>query len=76
MFGRGFGQSVQKFGYLPQPTDDSIIVARDRPREEAIAVAAQDFADQLSARVRAHPEFWYHFYGYWNAQRQASDPPG
>jgi len=22
--GRGFGQSVQKFGYLPQPTDDSI----------------------------------------------------
>lgn len=24
VFGRGFGQSVQKFGYLPQPTDDSI----------------------------------------------------
>jgi cell division protein FtsW len=24
MFGRGYGQSVQKFGYLPQPTDDSI----------------------------------------------------
>jgi len=24
MFGRGFGQSIQKFGYLPQPTDDSI----------------------------------------------------
>jgi len=23
-FGRGFGQSIQKFGYLPQPTDDSI----------------------------------------------------
>ena len=22
--GRGFGQSIQKFGYLPQPTDDSI----------------------------------------------------
>lgn len=51
-----------------------IIVARDRPREEAIAVAAQDFADQLTARVRAHPEFWYHFYDYWNAQRQASEP--
>ncbi|MDE2041409.1 MAG: cell division protein FtsW [Patescibacteria group bacterium] len=24
IFGRGFGQSIQKFGYLPQPTDDSI----------------------------------------------------
>ncbi len=22
--GRGFGQSIQKFGYLPQPTDDSV----------------------------------------------------
>lgn len=24
IMGRGFGQSIQKFGYLPQPTDDSI----------------------------------------------------
>lgn len=32
MFGRGFGQSVQKFGYLPQSTDDSIF-----------AVAAEEF---------------------------------
>ena len=24
VFGRGYGQSIQKFGYLPQPTDDSI----------------------------------------------------
>ncbi|MFA6314938.1 MAG: putative peptidoglycan glycosyltransferase FtsW [Candidatus Paceibacterota bacterium] len=32
IFGRGFGQSVQKFGYLPQPTDDSIF-----------AVAAEEF---------------------------------
>jgi cell division protein FtsW len=30
--GRGFGQSVQKFGYLPQPTDDSIF-----------AVASEEF---------------------------------
>jgi KDO2-lipid IV(A) lauroyltransferase len=50
-----------------------ITVARDRPREEAIAIAAQDFADQLSVRVRAHPEFWYHFYRYWDAQRESSD---
>jgi KDO2-lipid IV(A) lauroyltransferase len=49
-----------------------IIVARDRPREEAVAIAAQEFADQLSTRVRAHPEFWYHFYRYWNDQRETS----
>ncbi len=30
--GRGFGQSIQKFSYLPQPTDDSIF-----------AVAAEEF---------------------------------
>ena len=59
----------------PHPPGVPIRVARDRPRDEAIAVAAQDFADQLTARVRAHPEFWYHFYGYWNAQQRPSDPP-
>lgn len=32
VIGRGFGQSIQKFGYLPQPTDDSIF-----------AVAAEEF---------------------------------
>lgn len=32
LVGRGFGQSVQKFGYLPQPTDDSIF-----------AVSAEEF---------------------------------
>lgn len=32
LMGRGFGQSIQKFGYLPQPTDDSIF-----------AVAAEEF---------------------------------
>jgi lauroyl/myristoyl acyltransferase len=45
-----------------------IVVNRDRPRDEAVQAAAQDFADQLGARVRAHPEFWYHFYRYWDAQ--------
>jgi len=52
-----------------------IRVPRDRPRDEAVAVSAQEFADQLGVWVRAHPEFWYHFYGYWNAQRRPSDPP-
>jgi KDO2-lipid IV(A) lauroyltransferase len=49
-----------------------IVVARDRPREEAIQTAAQQFADQLSARIRRHPQFWYQFYRYWESQR----PPG
>jgi lauroyl/myristoyl acyltransferase len=45
-----------------------IVVDRSRPRDEAVQAAAQDFADQLAVRVRAHPEFWYHFYRYWDAQ--------
>ena len=34
-----------------------------------IQAAAQEIADQLSEQVRAHPECWYHFYRYWDAQR-------
>ena len=37
-----------------------------RPRDEAIQAAAQEFADQLSARVRRRPEYWYQFYRYWD----------
>jgi len=44
---------------------EPIIVRRDRPRDEAIQAAAQAFADQLAARVAAHPQYWYHFYRYW-----------
>jgi len=50
-----------------------IVVDRERPRDEAIRAAAQDFADQLGERVRAHPEFWYHFYRYWDAQERPDD---
>jgi lauroyl/myristoyl acyltransferase len=46
-----------------------IYVAGDIPRDEAIKVAAQQVADALAAQVRQHPEFWYHFYRYWDAQR-------
>jgi lauroyl/myristoyl acyltransferase len=46
-----------------------IYIARDIPRDEAITVAAQQVADVLAAQVRQHPEFWYHFYRYWDAQR-------
>ena len=52
-----------------------IAVDRDRPRDEAIREAAQDFANQLGARVRVHPEYWYHFYRYWDAQREPADAP-
>jgi lauroyl/myristoyl acyltransferase len=48
-----------------------IVVATDRPRDEAIQQAAQQFADQLSARIRQHPEYWYHFYRYWDAQQDS-----
>ena len=44
---------------------------RDLPRDEAIAAAAQQVADALAARVRRHPELWYHFYRYWDAQRDS-----
>jgi KDO2-lipid IV(A) lauroyltransferase len=50
---------------------DPIVVATDRPRDEAIQQAAQQFADQLSARIRHHPEYWYHFYRYWDAQQDS-----
>ena len=40
-------------------------------RDEAIQRAAQQFADQLGERLRQHPEHWYHFYRYWDAQRDS-----
>ena len=53
----------------------TIEVSRDGPRDEAIQAAAQDFADQLAARVRLHPEYWYQFYRYWDTQNDPSDAP-
>ena len=54
---------------------EPIFVATDLPREEAIRRATQQFADQLSARLQAHPDYWYTFYRYWDSQRDADDPP-
>ena len=45
-----------------------IVIANDLPRDEAIARGAQQVADAITAPVRAHPEYWYHFYRYWDAQ--------
>jgi len=50
---------------------EPIRIARDGDREANIRAAAQEMADQLSARVRMRPELWYHFYRYWDAQEQA-----
>jgi lauroyl/myristoyl acyltransferase len=50
---------------------EPIRVARDRPRDAAIQEAAQRFADQLGTRLRQHPNHWYHFYRYWDTQRDA-----
>jgi lauroyl/myristoyl acyltransferase len=48
-----------------------IFVATDVPRDQAIQRAAQEFADQLGDRIRTHPHYWYQFYRYWDAQRDA-----
>lgn len=57
-----------RFGPLP---GTPIFVAADRPRDEAIQDAAQQVADALAERIRRRPELWYHFYRYWDAQRDA-----
>jgi lauroyl/myristoyl acyltransferase len=55
-----------RFAALP---GDPVAVRGDLPRDSAIQCAAQQIADQLADQVRAHPECWYHFYRYWDAQR-------
>jgi KDO2-lipid IV(A) lauroyltransferase len=48
-----------------------INVSRDLPRDEAVGIAAQAFADDLEARIRETPEYWYQFYRYWESQEAA-----
>ena len=55
-----------RFAALP---GNPVTVRGDLPRDAAIQLAAQEIADQLAAEVRSHPECWYHFYRYWDAQR-------
>jgi lauroyl/myristoyl acyltransferase len=47
----------------------AITVDRTMPRDQAIREAAQQLADDLEVRIRQRPECWYHFYRYWDAQR-------
>ena len=51
-----------------------IYVQTEGDRDEALAMATQRFASHLESRVRAHPEYWYHFYRYWDAQSDAYGP--
>jgi KDO2-lipid IV(A) lauroyltransferase len=46
-----------------------ITIPAGAPRDASIQAAAQEIADQLAVQVRARPECWYHFYRYWDAQR-------
>lgn len=52
---------------------DPIYVEARGDRDEAIQRATQLFADQLGDRIRRQPQYWYHFYRYWDAQRDAYD---
>jgi len=47
---------------------DAIEIRSNLSRDAAIQAAAQAIADQLGEQVRAHPECWYQFYRYWDAQ--------
>lgn len=47
---------------------EPIVVSTELPRNDALAQAAQQVADAIEARVREHPEYWYQFYRYWDAQ--------
>ena len=46
-----------------------ISIPEGMPKESWIPQAAQQIADEIAERVRARPECWYHFYRYWDAQR-------
>jgi lauroyl/myristoyl acyltransferase len=50
-----------------------IVVDRALPREEALQRAAQQVAVEIEKRVRHNPQYWYHFYRYWDAQRDDYD---
>jgi lauroyl/myristoyl acyltransferase len=54
--------------------DTPIYVESDVDRDRAVQQATQRFAANLESRVRAHPEFWYHFYRYWGAQADEYPP--
>ena len=62
---------IQRTGGTPAFSGPARRTDLDRSQsaaDAAIQHAAQQVADQLTDRVRQHPECWYHFYRYWDAQ--------
>jgi KDO2-lipid IV(A) lauroyltransferase len=49
--------------------EEPIAIPQGASREDWIPGAAQQIADAVAARIRERPECWYHFYRYWDAQR-------
>lgn len=58
-------------GHFAVHLGNPIRVTRTLPRDEAIQQATQEFANELGERLQKHPEHWYHFYRYWDAQRDS-----
>ena len=50
-----------------------ITLPRDMDRDRAVTLGAQAFANDLEARIREHPQCWYQFYPYWQAQTDEGD---
>jgi lauroyl/myristoyl acyltransferase len=61
-------------GRFRAEAESPISVAVDGDRDRAVKQATQHFAAALEKRVRAHPEYWYHFYRYWDAQADEYAP--
>jgi KDO2-lipid IV(A) lauroyltransferase len=62
-----FIERVGPARFRVQPGEPILVAGRD-DREAAIRRAAQQFADQLGARIRRSPHHWYQFYPYWQTQ--------
>jgi lauroyl/myristoyl acyltransferase len=60
----------RRFSVSPSPP---IYVDTTLAREAALQQAAQQVAHEIEKRVRAKPQYWYHFYRYWDAQRDDYD---
>jgi lauroyl/myristoyl acyltransferase len=61
-------------GRFRAEAEPPIYVDGEGDRDRAMTAATQRFADALERRVRAHPEYWYHFYRYWDAQADEYAP--
>jgi len=56
-------------GRFTAVVEQPIYVSHDGDRDTNVQAATQQYASHLESRIRAHPEFWYQFYSYWQEQR-------